>query len=255
VHDVTKYGSTLVFVDYDTFGYWDNAVATDYLMDVDHNYNSPNAVFIVGKAKRYEPFVSIDILAHEYSHYLNKRFRFSSGLGFTTASELHTAINEGLSDIWGAVLEALNAPDHERWKIGEKPMRNSFYSCLRNMANPQDATAKFPMSSFYGDMDYDNGDGYVKSGVLSHWFYFVVEGDDCFQGIGLQKAAALVFRAQRHYLTPYTGNCANVDLSDIRDKIMIAADDLQNSGILTAEDVVTVLSAFKAVGLYGLSCR
>ncbi|MDR1345195.1 MAG: M4 family metallopeptidase, partial [Bacteroidales bacterium] len=255
VHNFGTYGSAIAFIDYreGRWSYCDNAAAVDYQMDP--STASRNAVFVIGQPLFGRPFASIDILAHEYAHYMNKIFRLTRLNTQTSTRETATALSEGLGDIWGAVLEFLYAPEGDNcWKIGEKPLQNSLlsgFSCLRDMKNPGNSTARTPMSGYYQDVAFNSGNAYVKSGVLSHWFYYVVEGNGCFKGIGMAKAAQLIYRAQRYYLVPLTLLTAVEDMYSIKDNMALAVSDLVNSGLLTAEDAVIVEKAWAAVGVYG----
>jgi len=62
----------------------------------------------------FKPVASLDCVAHEYGHGIE---HLNPGLGYTTEEK---AIKEGLSDIWGAVLEYNIAPAKVYWKIGEE---------------------------------------------------------------------------------------------------------------------------------------
>jgi hypothetical protein len=55
---------------------------------MDASTTSKNAVFVIGKSWRYLPFVSIDIMAHEYAHGIDD---YTLGLGAMTTSnpEIH----------------------------------------------------------------------------------------------------------------------------------------------------------------------
>jgi len=113
---------------------------------------------------------SIDVVAHEYAHGLE---HLNSNLGYTYPQE--KAICEGLSDIWGAILEYNIDPSKVHWRIGEEIMNNG-KACLRDIQYPKASYAHRPMADCYGSSTYNSGDYEVKSGVLSHWFYLLSEG-------------------------------------------------------------------------------
>jgi hypothetical protein len=134
----------------------------------------------------------------------------------TSNPEIH-ALAEGLSDIWGAVVEHEYAPsgsEADNWTIGELPMRNGYGGkhYLRNMAFPEDPDAKTQMVREYNNNDdspwqtliasatpSNDYNKYALSGVLSYWFYLLVNGDGCtVDGIGWEKAAKIVFYTQRY---------------------------------------------------------
>ncbi|MDR1113058.1 MAG: M4 family metallopeptidase, partial [Bacteroidales bacterium] len=190
-------GSMAVYIDYDHPNFTDNAKA----VNCGPYYNEMKGI-VIGKASQFKPMTTIDILAHEYAHYLNYRFRVPGNWNILESS---TALTESLGDIWGATMEHYYAPDapNETWKIGERETGDAGYSCLRNLAIPEDPQALLQTASHYGSSAYSAGSGYVKSGVLSHWFYLIVEGGNCNQPIGWDRAVNLVWNAQRNYLVNY----------------------------------------------------
>ncbi len=148
----------------------------------------------------FHPLVSLDVVAHEYAHAIND---FTSQFGGTTTM---SAFNEGLSDIWAAVLENsinTNRPKNI-WQMGDGVVLVD--SCIRNLENTMDGNAKTQMLDTYGTSNYqDSESAYVRSGVLSHWFYLLSEGgqgtndidnDYCVYGIGIDNSADLVYFAQ-----------------------------------------------------------
>ncbi|MDR1345648.1 MAG: M4 family metallopeptidase, partial [Bacteroidales bacterium] len=167
------------------------------------------SLILIGGKLQYDHLVSIDVLAHEVAHGIDY---WTSGLiwqqNIASYPEV-PALAEGLSDIWAAVIEREYAPTgnpQDVWTIGEKPLGGSSY--IRNMADPQDSSAVMQMVNQYGDnkwqyysstADASNGyNSYELSGVLSHWFYLLAEGNGCtVRGLGMDKAARVVFNTQR----------------------------------------------------------
>lgn len=117
----------------------------------------------------FNPVASLDAVAHEYGHGIS-----DIQIGMPYDYGTMGAIQEGLSDIWGVILEsAINPVDI--WKIGDQVVKSG--SCLRNIENPTDGNSKTQLSVTYGASSYNNAsDHYVKSGVLSYWFYLLVNG-------------------------------------------------------------------------------
>ena len=98
--------------------------------------------------------------------------------------------------------------------------------------------------------DNDNGGVHSNSGVQNHFFYLLSEGGngfndgleyEPFEGIGVEKAAQLAYRALTVYCRPRT------DYGDIAAGWMSAAADLAASDVITAEDAEKVDRAWNAV--------
>jgi len=207
-----------------------------------------NAIFC-GDSNFGHPFVSLDILAHEFGH----------GVCMSTANLLYQqesgALNEGLSDIWGACVENWATTDKQTWILGEDLDDPSH---RRSMSNPKDYGQP---DTYHGDYWYganwcnrpDEYNDYcgvhTNSGVLNYWFYLLSmggsgtndNGDDYYvDAIGIQNAAQIVYYVECNDLTP---------LSDYED-MRLATIDAANSifGELTPE-MASVTNAWHAVGL------
>ncbi len=123
----------------------------------------------------FRPVACLDAVAHEYGHGITD---FQIGWGATGDPR---AFNEGLSDIWGAIMEYRINPSSV-WKIGEQI--DLSYGCLRNIQYTNDINARTKIADTYLTAQYNNGDPYVRSGVFSHWFYLLVNGGAGTNGIG-----------------------------------------------------------------------
>mgnify|MGYP002713115918 CR=1 FL=1 len=212
----------------------------------------------------YEGLVSLDIVAHEFGH----------GITQTTSNLLPTntnsgpesgSINEALSDIWGAVVEnwvvnvkMLNGAgdnDKDIWLAGEET--HLVAKAQRSMRDPKgfgydplSSPINTPMADTYGGTFYSQLRG--KSGVMSHWFYLLSEGSSAtdgindnndnfnFSGIGIEKAADIVYLAQTVYFTSLS------NYIDVRQATIEAANDLY--GLCSAE-AIAVADAWDAVGV------
>jgi Zn-dependent metalloprotease len=166
-------------------------------VDYDVNYN--NASWS-GNAMRYgngtgratggfDPLVSLDICAHEIGH----------GVCATTAGLIYNresgAMNEGFSDIWGAVIEHYadplenDATAKRYWDIGEEISNNP----LRSMAEPKrfgdpdtykGINWKFASSSCTPNGNNDQCGVHSNSGVLNKWFYLLTIGGRATNDVG-----------------------------------------------------------------------
>lgn len=160
------------------------------------------------------PVVSLDIVAHETGHGI---MQFTSG--FNSGKE-NMALNEGFSDIWGAVIEHWAAPNDSNkatWFIGEQIMQTA--GALRSMSYPNDFNLPDTYQGTYwvdvsgcsnptSQNDYCSS--HINLTVLDHWFYLLSVGgagwnngstshaswNDGYywavSGIGIEKAAGIV---------------------------------------------------------------
>jgi bacillolysin len=183
----------------------------------------------------------LDCVAHEYGHGIE---HLNPGLGYTT---IERALKEGLSDIWGAVLEYNIASEKVHWKIGEEIMDNG-KDCLRNIAYPKASTAHTKMADTYNGQYYD-GTYYQKSGVFSHWFYLLSDGgsgtndlsnDYTVYGIGIDCATEIIFEAEIDHFD-------GVDsYPEARTATIDAAEELYGTNSI---EVMQVKNAWYAVGV------
>jgi Zn-dependent metalloprotease len=217
----------------------------------------------------FNPLVSLDICAHEFAHgYTN--YARSSPILVNSTSELETwALNEGISDIWGAVVENYAAPSKDMWKIGEEVTKDG-YPSIRSLANPKtDGDQSIGVtgnSSVGGSPDTYNGTywepsyyvaesftlsqyGQTNGTVIGHWFYLLSVGgsgtndnSDSYnvKGIGVSNAASIVWRAETNYFG------ATSDFSDAASYFISAATDLFGT---CSNEVIQVMNALHAVGM------
>lgn len=203
----------------------------------------------------FKPLTAFDVTAHELGH----------GVCSTTANLTYSresgALNEGFSDIWGAVVEREYAPEKQAYLIGEE-ITNYAPQYLRSMINPKSAG----QPDTYRGTNWraatvaegcvtpnsntnDNCGVHYNSGVLNHWFYILAEGKTgtndigsaySITGIGMQKAARIAYRVETTYLTPTS------DFINTRNSTILAAIDLYGENSLEA---IAVQDAFYAVGV------
>ncbi|XZF14803.1 M4 family metallopeptidase [Chitinophagaceae bacterium MMS25-I14] len=199
----------------------------------------------------FDPMVSLDICAHEMGH----------GICQTTCGLIYSresgAMNEGFSDIWGAVVENWADP-HENdgspkltWEVGEEVSLTP----LRSMSDPKRC----------GDPDTYKGEYWVyadsgcntlndvcgvhtNSGVLNHWFYLLSQGGSGtndightfhVSGVGINKAADIAYNTELA-LTPASA------FADCRSASISVAEMLYGKCSAEAE---AVIRAWYAVGI------
>lgn len=186
-------GQLLSYVNFDLTKYSDDYTHSDnafWLRDR----------MVYGEGTNYQPYVSLDIIAHEIGHGV---CQFTAGLNYSNESG---ALNEGFSDIWGACVENYAKPSSvNNWTIGEevKP------PYMRNMKDPRlngyprnYGGANWVQTVSNPDRSNDYGGVHKNSSVLNHWFYLLVNGGSgtndyntsySVQGIGIDKASKIVY--------------------------------------------------------------
>ncbi|MEN8250524.1 MAG: M4 family metallopeptidase [Bacteroidota bacterium] len=205
----------------------------------------------------FDPLTSVDIVAHEFGHAVCEN---TANLAYELESG---AINEGLSDIWGACVENYADATKDTWAIGEDVDLRTGHSGGRSMSNPNaeqqpdtysgtwwfNVVGCVPVCDPY-DPDYNDCCGvHTNSGVMNHWFYLLSEGGadsndngDAFDisGIGIGDAAEIIYRAESVYMT------ANTTFANARTHTIEAAEDLFG---LCSQEIESVSNAWYAVGV------
>lgn len=206
--------------------------------------NGYEAFFFGDGESIFNPVAALDAVSHEYGHAITHNF---TGLEYD--NNVMSAINEGFSDIWGAVIEHKVAPEKICWKIGEEIIKVSGDDCLRNIEDPESPSANTQIADTYGDDTYTYGNYYAKSGVMSHWFYLLAQGgtgtndnDDNYTvyGLGIENAAKIVFEGQ-------TGHFGAVDsYPEARTAMIDASDQINGENSIQS---LQVANAWYAVGV------
>lgn len=202
-----------------------------------------------GNGTSFGPLTSQDVCAHELGHAVCSS---SANLVYQKESG---ALNEALSDIWGACVEYYKFPTKATWKVGEDfDIANS--QGFRNMQNPN----QFNDPDTYGGSFWINPNCtpsstndycgvHTNSGVLNFWFYLLVTGGTGTNdignaynvtGIGILDAAKITYRMETVYMTSST-NYAGARTGAIQ-----AAIDLFGAG---STQVIATTNAFYAVGV------
>jgi bacillolysin len=221
-------------VGYDN-AYWDGSVMT---------YGD-------GSGTNFDILTSLDVAGHEIGHAVCEK---TANLAYQKESG---AMNEALSDIWGACIEYFAAPSKSTWLVGEDIERRSGHLSLRSMSNPKaegqpdtygGTNWKNPNCGFpFSFNDYCGV--HTNSGVLNHWFYILSVGKSgtndkgnsySVTGITIDKAAKIAFRLESIYLT------ANATYANARTYGIQAATDLYGAG---SAEVIATTNAFYAVGV------
>lgn len=115
------------------------------------------------------------------------------------------ALNEGLSDFWGACLESYVG-------LGKNPWTNAEEAgpAMRNFQNPNsgDQPDTYEGTNWANvNSSSDHGGVHTNSGVFNHWFYVLSQGENgtndngssyTVNGIGINDVAKIVYRAEKN---------------------------------------------------------
>jgi len=181
-----------------------------------------------------------DVIAHEWAHAVTES---GSNLIYEWQPG---ALNESFSDVWGELVDRLNGvgtdlpepprsdgscavaggdpfgDESYRWLIAEDA---DALGVIRDMWNPSCFFDPDRVSSdAYHCDESDSGGVHINSGVPNHLFALLVDGGvfngGTIAGIGIDRAAAIWWRAQTLYEVPTT------DFSDHADSLEQACEDL-----------------------------
>ena len=209
-------------------------------------------------ASRFRPLTALDVCGHEIGHAVCE-----TTANLTYANE-SGAMNEGLSDIWGASIEAYAVANlgftsggvkaKSTWLIGEEIDKQQ--AALRSMSDPKSlgqpayykgqywvATTSSPSNA------NDQGGVHTNSGVLNHWYYILAVGKSgtnegggtyAVTGVGIDAAAKITYRMESVYMV------ASSTYSQARSYSIQAATDLYGAG---SAQVTAVTNAWFAVGV------
>ncbi|WP_421872264.1 M4 family metallopeptidase [Marinoscillum sp.] len=207
-------------------------------------------VMVYGKGNSLDPLTTVDITGHEIGHAF---MEYTANLVYQKESG---AMNESFSDIWGTCVENYTNTNYgtskDLWNLGTE-----IGQTFRSMSNPN----AYGQPDTYGGSYWvgvtncnpsNNNDQcgvHTNSGVGNHMFYILTVGKsgtndngDSYSvtGIGIDKAAAINWRAESQYLS------VNSDYADWRTYAIQSAKDLYGAG--SAEEIA-VTNAWYAVGV------
>ncbi|MDB4438823.1 M4 family metallopeptidase [bacterium] len=207
-------------------------------------WDGVRARFGNGDCDRYSPLTTLDIVGHEFAHGLTD---YTSDLVYRNESG---ALNESMSDIFGKALEYYYDNANFNWLIGDRIRLNEDINVIRSMEDPTVRNdAKFYKGDFWWTSTGDNGGVHSNSGVLNHWFYLLVNGEQGINEIGesynisavsFDDAMQIVFNMQRVYLT---------ENSNYYDALMAAVESAKDLYGENSTQHLSVVEAWNAVGL------
>ncbi|WP_157780976.1 M4 family metallopeptidase [Hymenobacter sedentarius] len=249
-----------------TYDYWknvhgrnsyDNAGAkiksyVHYSRSYENAYWNGSVMTYGDGATRFRPLTSLDVCGHEIGHAVCEK---TANLTYSNESG---AMNEGLSDIWGASIEAYAVASlgftssgpkaKSTWLIGEEIDKQQ--AALRSMSDPKSQG----QPDYYKGINWyvgtsDNGGVHTNSGVINYWYYLIANGKSgtnekgvayTVPAIGLDAAAKITFRMESVYMV------ASSTYAQARTYSIQAATDLYGSG---STQVTAVTAAWDAVGV------
>jgi len=203
-------------------------------------------------ATRFRPLTALDVCGHEIGHAVCQN---TANLTYSNESG---AMNEGLSDIWGASIEAYAVASlgftssgvkaKSTWLIGEEIDKQQ--AALRSMSDPKSQG----QPDYYKGINWytgtsDNGGVHTNSGVLNYWYYLIANGKTgtnekgvafSVAGLGLDAAAKITFRMESVYMV------ASSTYAQARTYSIQAATDLFGA---SSAQVTSVTNAWNAVGV------
>lgn len=195
-----------------------------------------------GDGSTFTPLTTIDICGHEMTHGVTER---TANLTYANESG---ALNEGMSDIFGAMVEAYTdgGVSADTWKIGEDSYTpGTAGDALRYMNTPQTGGDPDHYSIRYTG-SADSGGVHTNSGIANHAFYLLAAGGTNrvsgvnVTGIGTTDSARIYYRALTVYMTSGT------NFAGARTATINAANDLFGS---TSTQATTVARSWCAVGV------
>ena len=205
----------------------------------------------LGKGASNNPYVSLDVIAHEFSHGI---FQTDVLGGATSIASETAALDEGLSDIWAACIKQWAAPSKPIWVLGTELVAGGSRSMSdpksKNQPNTYGGTYWVNTSGCSPNNSNDYCGGHTNMSVLSYWFYLLTMGGSGtndvgtsykIQGLGFTKSSAIVYRAER-----FGGMTNTVTYATARNAMIQAATDLYGANSC---EVLYTTNAWNAVGV------
>jgi len=202
---------------------WDNNNAFS-LHTIDVGMTIDIMCYGLGDGVYMNPVVSLDIIAHEFTHLITS---YTSQLYYQGESG---AMNEAFSDMLATCVEYYAKGNNANWTIGEgaivptpflrsleNPKSSDLIGYLQtdmgtmsvDMRQPDTYKGEYWQNTF--DLNNDYGGVHNNSGVINYWFYLLTEGGSGIndldleyyvEGIGIEKSEQIVYNTLISYLTP-----------------------------------------------------
>ncbi|MGI8639714.1 MAG: M4 family metallopeptidase [Pyrinomonadaceae bacterium] len=192
-----------------------------------------------GDGSQFTPLTTLDICGHEMTHGVTER---TANLTYSNESG---ALNEGVSDIFGAMVERYTEGESSNtWKIGEDAYTpGTSGDALRYMDNPTLGDQPDNYANRYTGTA-DNGGVHTNSGIANYAFYLMAKGGTAggvtVTGMNADNAAKVWYRALTVYMTSGT------NFAGARTATLNAATDLFGS---SSSQYTAVSNGWCAVGV------
>lgn len=238
-----------------------------FLMETQADFHENNAygvntfayfmIYGKGDGEHCSPVVSLDVMAHEFTHLVTANNREGEGKGLIYQGE-SGALNESFSDIFAVCVEHDVKGINANWTIGEDFTLKVPY--MRSFSHPNLSYNYYELEpspdTYNGDyfknpknIEDDHGGVHTNSGVQNYWFYLLCEGgsgtndignDYNVKGIGMDKAEQIAYRNLIYYLP------TDATFEDARFGSIEACKDLYPNNPSYVESVI---NAWYAVGV------
>ncbi|MFQ6102267.1 MAG: M4 family metallopeptidase [Anaerolineae bacterium] len=205
-----------------------------------------------GDGATFDPFCTLDIIAHEWTHAVTEH---TAGLIYSGESG---ALNESMSDVFAALIDG-------NWLQGEDNWLKTTAPAGRNLADPtnggqydKSTKAKAIASVLDGHQpDHmndkwtwpeDNGGVHVNSGIMNKAAYLIATGGahrgiTICEALGREVLGRLYYQALTAILTPSS------DFAAMRDAVLDALHDLYEGDPRYNRWRASIINAFAAVGV------
>ena len=188
----------------------------------------------IGKGYVSELESSLAIVAHEYTHVLSRK-----AVGWTSLNGETGALNEGLSDIFGTLVEAELLGTYPEWKVGDRTIYDPSlgnYPVMADGAGQEGGRVRLYQADSPTGEDYTH----LYSTVISHAAYRMWQGYPDRPGSDLDQDQLMRLWYRAMLLLP-----ADADFTDCRQAVLLAADSMD----LTDAQMRTIRMAFDDAGI------
>jgi bacillolysin len=178
---------------------------------------------------------SLDVVAHEMTHAVDEK---EANLNYELQSG---ALNESMSDAFGAFVEYYAQANKFDWLMGEDVWTPKIAGdALRDMASPAKYGDPDHMSEFVVLPNTQAGDWggvHTNSGIPNKACYLIASNSN----VGINKAEQIYYRALANYLI------STSNFHDARVALIQSATDLYGA---SGAEVAAINAAWDAVGVY-----
>lgn len=171
----------------------------------------------------------LDVMSHEFGHVMSHTL-----VRWSMDTLQNQALNEGISDIFGEIIEA----DFFKWQQPDWIMRGDYIiDVYRNIANPRETGFMATVSDKYTGKSKEH---YGHSTIISHSAYLMwngIDGDNM-KKISCEELAKLWYRAM--LMMP-----SDCDFAECRTLVELAGKSMN----LSDQQIQCIKEAFDAVGI------